>query len=139
MTTQFQVRKDQLATTRVVQLPDTPLGNGEVRVRIEHFAYTSNNITYAAFGEAMNYWQFFPVADGAEGWGVVPVWGFGVVEQSRCVEVAEAERLYGYWPMASHAVLKPAPAARCTRSTTTTCAARWTPCTTPPPNRCRPC
>ena len=108
MTTQFQVRKDQLATTRVVQLPDTPLGNGEVRVRIEHFAYTSNNITYAAFGEAMNYWQFFPVADGAEGWGVVPVWGFGVVEQSRCVEVAEAERLYGYWPMASHAVLKPA-------------------------------
>lgn len=111
MTTQFQVRKDQLATTRTVQLPDTPLAEGEVRVRIAHFAYTSNNITYAAFGDAMNYWQFFPVAPAADDtatWGVVPVWGFGVVEQSRCDGVAEGERLYGYWPMASHAVLKPA-------------------------------
>ena len=87
MTTQFQVRKDQLATTRVVQLPDAPLAEGEVRVRIEHFAYTSNNITYAAFGDAMNYWQFFPVAPAAgdaAAWGVVPVWGFGVVEQTQC-------------------------------------------------------
>ena len=49
-----------------MQLPDTPLAEGEVRVRIEHFAYTSNNITYAAFGDAMNYWQFFPVAPAAD-------------------------------------------------------------------------
>ena len=111
MTTQFQVRKDQLATTRAVQLTDTPLAEGEVRVRIAHFAYTANNITYAAFGDAMNYWQFFPVAsagDDTAAWGVVPVWGFGVVEQSRCAGVAVGERLYGYWPMASHAVLAPA-------------------------------
>ena len=66
MTTQFQVRKDQIATTRTVQLPDAPLAGGEIRVRIEHFAYTSNNITYAAFGDTMNYWQFFPVAPSAD-------------------------------------------------------------------------
>lgn len=111
MTTQFQVRKDQIATTRTVQLPDAPLAGGEIRVRIEHFAYTSNNITYAAFGDTMNYWQFFPVApsaDDATAWGVVPVWGFGVVEQTQCADVAVGERLYGYWPMASHAVLQPA-------------------------------
>ncbi|MBA4211462.1 MAG: DUF2855 domain-containing protein [Polaromonas sp.] len=110
MTTQFQVRKDQMATTRVVQLPDAPLAEGEIRVRVEHFAYTSNNITYAAFGDAMNYWQFFPVAplaDDVAAWGVVPVWGFGVVEQTQCPGVAVGERLYGYWPMASHAVLTP--------------------------------
>lgn len=111
MTIQFQVRKDQLATTRTVQLSDSPLAEGDIRVRIEHFAYTANNITYAAFGDAMNYWQFFPVAPTTQDaalWGVVPVWGFGVVEQSRCTEVVEGERLYGYWPMASHAVLQPA-------------------------------
>ncbi len=111
-TTQFQVRKDRLDTTRTVQLPDESLSEGQVRVRIEHFAYTSNNITYAAFGEAMNYWQFFPVAqepgDGDDGpWGLIPVWGFGVVVQTQCAAVAVGERLYGYWPMASDAVLQP--------------------------------
>lgn len=111
MSTQFQVRKDQIATTRTVQLPDVAPADGEVRVRIEQFAYTSNNITYAAFGDTMSYWRFFPVVPSAEdavAWGVVPVWGFGVVEQSRCAGVAVGERLYGYWPMASHAVLQPA-------------------------------
>ncbi|MDM7941656.1 MAG: DUF2855 family protein [Hydrogenophaga sp.] len=111
MTTQFQLRKDQLATTRTVQLPDTPPPDGAIRVRIEQFAYTSNNITYAAFGDAMNYWAFFPVAPGAAdtpAWGMVPVWGFGVVEETRCAGVAVGERLYGYWPMATHAELVPA-------------------------------
>ena len=107
-TTQFQIRKNALDTTRLVTLPDAPLAEGEVRVRVDQFAYTANNITYAAFGEAMSYWQFFPVLNDAEGlWGIVPVWGFGVVEQSRCEGVAVGERLYGYWPMATHAVLQP--------------------------------
>jgi hypothetical protein len=80
-----------------------------VRVRVAHFAYTSNNITYAAFGEAMHYWQFFPVPADADGtaWGCIPVWGFGDVVQSLHPGVAVGERLYGYWPMASHAVLQP--------------------------------
>lgn len=107
-TTQFQVRRNHLATTRLVSLPNMPLVDGEVRARVEAFAYTANNITYAAFGDAMNYWQFFPVVDDAENaWGIVPVWGFAVVEQSRCTGVEVGERLYGYWPMATHAVLQP--------------------------------
>ncbi len=40
--------------------PMRPLQPGEARLAIEHFALTANNITYAAFGEAMKYWQFFP-------------------------------------------------------------------------------
>lgn len=107
-TLQFQVRQDHLATTRTVTLTDAPLANGEVRVRVDPFAYTANNITYAAFGEAMQYWRFFPVAEGDAGWGVVPVWGFGTVVQSLHPGVAVGERLYGYWPMATHAVLQPA-------------------------------
>lgn len=106
-TLQFQVRQDQLATTRLVEAPDLPLAAGQVRVAIKRFAYTSNNITYAAFGAAMHYWQFFPVAPEADGWGCIPVWGFGVVVQSLHPGVPVGERLYGYWPMASHTILQP--------------------------------
>ena len=109
-TTTFQVRQCQLATTRLVEAADTPLADGQVRVRVDRFAFTSNNITYAAFGQAMQYWQFYPVPADPDGtaWGCIPVWGFGTVVQSLHPGVAVAERLYGYWPMASHAVLQPA-------------------------------
>ncbi len=112
-TTTFEVRKDQLPTTRLVHAADAPLADGQVRCRIKHFAFTSNNITYAAFGDAMQYWQFFPVAADADtnattpAWGCIPVWGFADVVQSLCPGVAVGERLYGYWLMASHAVLQP--------------------------------
>jgi len=104
-TTCFQVRKDQLATTRLQTAADPPLADGQVRVRIDRFALTSNNITYAAFGDAMRYWQFFPADE--EGWGQIPVWGFASVVQSLHPGVAVGERLYGYWPMASGTVLSP--------------------------------
>ncbi|MDO9259216.1 MAG: DUF2855 family protein [Polaromonas sp.] len=105
-TTTLLVRKNDLASTRLKTTEDAPLANGQVRVRIESFALTSNNITYAAFGDAMNYWQFFPT--GEEGWGTIPVWGFGSVVQSLHPGVAAGERLYGYYPMASATVLTPA-------------------------------
>ena len=104
-TTRLLVRKDHLPDARITELADEPLAPGQVRVRIDAFALTSNNITYAAFGDAMNYWQFFPT--GEEGWGSIPVWGFGDVVQSLHPGVAVGERLYGYYPMASSVVLTP--------------------------------
>ncbi|MBX3656831.1 MAG: DUF2855 family protein [Ramlibacter sp.] len=104
-TTTLLVRKDQLTDTHLSTTDDLPLADGQVRVRVDHFALTANNITYAAFGDAMSYWHFWPVAD--EGWGIVPVWGFATVVQSLHPGVAVGERLWGYWPMADHAVLQP--------------------------------
>jgi hypothetical protein len=106
---QVLVRKQHLADVRAVEVGELPVAPGQVRVRVEQFAYTANNITYAAFGDAMHYWQFWParVPADAEHWGCVPVWGFGVVEASRHDGVAEGERLYGFWPTASHALLQP--------------------------------
>ncbi len=104
-TTTLLVRKDALPTTQLLTQADEPLQDGQVRLKVESFALTSNNITYAAFGDAMNYWQFFPTQQ--DGWGVIPVWGFATVVQSLCPGVAVGERVYGYWPMASHAVLTP--------------------------------
>lgn len=108
-TLQLQVRKDRLDGTRVAELADVALADGQVRVRVDLAAYTANNITYAAFGDAMSYWQFYPVAPDADGtaWGCIPVWGFAEVVQSLHPGVAVGERLYGYWPAASHAVLQP--------------------------------
>jgi hypothetical protein len=105
-TSTFQVRKDALSQTRWQAIAPAPLASGQARLRVESFALTANNITYAAFGEAMNYWQFFPT--GEEGWGCIPVWGFAVVTESSCEGVAVGEKFYGYYPMGSELVVQPA-------------------------------
>jgi len=106
----FQVARNDLRTSRLVPDPDAPqrraLAEGEARLRIDRFALTSNNITYAAFGEAMKYWEFFPSGDAA--WGNIPVWGFAEVVESRAEGVAVGERCYGYWPMGRYLVVQPA-------------------------------
>ncbi len=85
---------------------DTPtLADGEVLVKVGEFALTANNITYAFAGDMIGYWKFFP-ATGDE-WGVVPVWGFGEVVESRCADLPVGERMWGFLPMASHVVMTP--------------------------------
>lgn len=96
-TVQFQ--RNDLSRSRIVDAPMPPLGDGEVRLRIESFSVTANNVTYAVVGDAFGYWNFFP---GEGDWGVVPMWGHGVVELSRHGDIAVGERVYGYLPMASH-------------------------------------
>ncbi|MFM2423012.1 MAG: hypothetical protein RL291_1542 [Pseudomonadota bacterium] len=80
------------------------IADGQVLCRVDAFALTANNVTYARFGDQMKYWDFFP---GAAGWGVVPVWGFAEIAESRAVGLSPGARLWGYWPMARHAVLTP--------------------------------
>ncbi|TNE63901.1 MAG: DUF2855 family protein [Alphaproteobacteria bacterium] len=103
----FLVGKADLRKTeyRHAALDPAALTPGQVLFRVDHFAFTANNITYAAFGEAMKYWQFFP---GPAGWGRVPVWGFADVVASTFPGVAVGERFYGYYPMSSHLVVEPA-------------------------------
>jgi hypothetical protein len=78
------------------------LAPDQVLLRITSFALTANNITYAVFGDAMAYWQFFPSHDE---WGRVPVWGFADVVRSRHDGVSPGERVYGYFPMSTHLVV----------------------------------
>ena len=105
ITTEFQVLKTDLHQTRFTETTAQPLEHGQVRLAIGRFAFTANNITYAAFGDAMRYWQFYPSADNA--WGNIPVWGFADVIESACETIAVDERFYGYYPMASHVTLLP--------------------------------
>ncbi|HSG87671.1 MAG TPA: DUF2855 family protein [Pseudomonadales bacterium] len=108
----FQVRKSDLRESRFAPLApasEAELADGEVLVAVERFAFTANNVTYAVFGEAMNYWGFFPAE---EGWGRIPVWGFGEVLRSNADGIEVGERLYGYFPMSSWVILKPTRIAR---------------------------
>jgi hypothetical protein len=102
--TALHVRRDDLRSATPVPLTLGALANGQARFRIDRFALTSNNVTYAAHGEDLGYWRFYPAPAGL---GIVPVWGFATVEESRVDGIAAGERFYGYWPMATHAVLTP--------------------------------
>lgn len=84
------------------------LSAGEALLRVEGFALTSNNITYAVFGDGLRYWDFFPAqADNDHLWGRIPVWGFAAVVASKCPGVQIGDRVYGYLPMSSHLVVQP--------------------------------
>jgi hypothetical protein len=94
---QIQIRRSDLRDARVVDVAPGPLADGAARLRLELFALTANNITYAAMGEGpLGYWDFFP---GPEGWGRPPAWGFATVVQSNATGVFEGSRFYGYFPI----------------------------------------
>lgn len=104
MEQRFEVDRRDLSRTRVAQRDPAALDDGCVRLAVERFALTANNITYAVVGDRLGYWHFFPAR---EEWGVVPVWGFANVVESRCADVDVGERLYGFWPMGTHCDLTP--------------------------------
>ncbi len=100
------VKRDDLRACQIERGPaasEIVLDAGQALLAIDHFALTANNITYAAFGDAMAYWQFFPAR---EGFGRVPVWGFADVARSRHDALRAGERVYGYFPMSSHLVVQ---------------------------------
>jgi len=97
--TQVHVRKTALTEAVLAELPLAPLGEGAVRLQIESFSVTANNVTYAVVGDGFKYWDFFPAP---EGFGIVPMWGHARVIESRHPDIAVGERVYGYLPMASH-------------------------------------
>jgi len=100
----FEVRREDLSATRVVSTGCPELKDGEILTQVECFALTANNITYAVVGASFGYWRFFPTE---ANWGIIPVWGFARVVDSRHADVKTGERLYGYFPMGTHLVMSP--------------------------------
>lgn len=105
--TRLQTDKSALHKTRVVTDELPALKSGEALLKITDLAVTTNNITYAAFGDTphLRYWSFFPTH--AEGWGHMPAWGFAEVVESTVEGLEPGERFYGYWPIATHLVMQP--------------------------------
>ena len=100
--TDFIVARDDLQAAKFVEGEGfaEDLRPGEVQLRIEKFALTANNVTYAVYGDAIGYWGYFPCAD--KRWGRPPVWGFAEVVASQHARSARSGgAICGLWPTVS--------------------------------------
>lgn len=105
------VDRGDLSQTEVAETPTPEPAPGQVLLRVDRVGVTANNVTYGIFGDAMRYWDFFPVAESdGRPRGRVPLWGFAEVERSTVDAVAEGTRLYGFLPTSSHLLVEPGPA-----------------------------
>lgn len=111
---EFQTNKADLTQSRIVETPTANIGKGEILVKVDRFAFTANNITYALMGDQLRYWQFFvPQPQGklaeknTDQWGIIPVWGFADVIESNSDDVPVGDRLFGYFPPAHELVITP--------------------------------
>ena len=102
----FEVDRADIHECRVVEGNPPDLAPGQALLRVDRFALTSNNITYAVMGDALKYWDFFPTSE-PHAWGRIPVWGYAEVIASTIDDVAAGTRLYGYLPTSTHLVVMP--------------------------------
>ena len=105
----IDIDRDDITQAKLVEDAGAPLAPGQVRVHLDSYAMTANNITYAVFGKPaglfgndQGYWDFFAERDAP---GRLPVWGFATVTESQADGVSAGDRFYGYYPMAENAVL----------------------------------
>lgn len=100
----LELDKSDISLSFLVEtrLPD--LLDGEARLRVDRVGVTANNVTYAVLGVPFRYWEFFPAVSGR---GIVPLWGFAEVIESRTDGVSVGDRVYGYFPSAGHLTVRP--------------------------------
>ncbi|MFK7895965.1 MAG: DUF2855 family protein [Myxococcota bacterium] len=99
----FQVDRDNFENCRIAEgAPVDTLAEGQVLLKIDRFALTSNNISYAAAGDMLNYWGFFP---GPDRWGRIPAMGFADVIESRNADAPVGSRCFGFFPMSRHLII----------------------------------
>jgi len=92
-----------------VRVVDEELGDpseGDVLLRIERFGLATNNLAYALLGDAMGHWNAFPASPG---WGRPPAWGVARVLAGDSALASPGDRLTGYLPMATHALVHAEP------------------------------
>ncbi|KAJ3271670.1 hypothetical protein HDV01_006449 [Terramyces sp. JEL0728] len=100
----FTIQQDNIKSTAIAQQTINEIPTDAILVQIDRFGLTSNNITYALFGKMMQYFDFFDTGNGSSH---LPIWGFGTVVRSKNDHIKEGEKLYGYFPTASHIVFNP--------------------------------
>jgi hypothetical protein len=100
----FEVQKSDWKRSRFAEEPVPEIAPGQVLFRVDRFALTSNNVTYALSGDLLGYWRFFPCE---AGWGRIPCMGFADVIRSAHPGVAEGTRCFGFYPMGRHLVIQP--------------------------------
>lgn len=102
--TEIWIEKSDVAKTKIVEkeIDSSQLNPFDVLLKVDSLGFSANNVTYSVFGDKMGYWGFFPADDT---WGIVPMWGFATVLESKHADVKVGEKVFGYLPMASHLVI----------------------------------
>lgn len=108
----FQCQRDNFNQARLINTPTQTLQDDQIRLEVERFSFTANNISYAVLGDYLKYWSFFPAKDEAgndvsDEWGQIPVWGFATVTESNSDDVSVGERFFGYFPPSEECVMQP--------------------------------
>ncbi len=104
------VNRTDFADVTLLKSESGPLADGNIRIDIGPFALTANNITYMVTGDMIGYWKYFePTAYGIDqpGTGRMPVWGYGVVTETKCGGLEVGDRIYGFLPIAKSMDMKP--------------------------------
>lgn len=102
--TTFEVLRGDIRTHRLVTEPVPAPAEGQAVLRVDRFAMTANNISYAAFADMLGYWDHFPTE---QGWGRLPAFGHSDVVASSCPDLPIGTRIFGYFPMSTHLVITP--------------------------------
>lgn len=100
----FQVGKENIYQVNIKQTELPDLKEGEIRLKIDRYAFTSNNVSYAVSGFSLGYWKFFP---SETPYGIIPVWGYADVVESKHEGIKIGEKFYGYYPMSTYCTLQP--------------------------------
>lgn len=93
----LEINRSDIRHSRIAETP--PLATtapGQVLMRLDRFALTSNNVSYAMSGDLLDYWGFFPTE---AGFGRLPTMGYGIVTESTHPEIAVGGRYFGFFPV----------------------------------------
>ncbi len=102
----FEVNRQDFRDTRTANGPATELADGQIRLAVERFAFTTNNISYAVAGDMLDYWGFFPTE---APWGHIPAIGLGTVVESAHPDINTGGRYFGFYPMGTELVIDARP------------------------------
>ena len=97
----LEVKRASFGESRLSPIINGDLSDGQIRLRIDSFAVTANNVSYAGTGDMLGYWDFFPADDDPRTWGRVPAMGWAEIVESRVADLPVGGRYYGWFPMAS--------------------------------------
>jgi hypothetical protein len=103
----FEVDRGDFRHTQFVEADPRALEPGQIRLTVERFAFTSNNISYALSGDMLGYWGFFPTE---APWGRLPTMGLGSVVESANADIEIGGRYFGFYPMSTELVIEAEPA-----------------------------
>ena len=99
----LEIDRSDIRKFRMEVCEPVALAPGEVRLTLERFGLTSNNISYALGGDFLDYWGFFPAE---AGWGRLPAMGYGIVSESANPDVAVGGRYFGFFPVGNEHIVQ---------------------------------